>query len=890
MAVRLFGVETEYAIAALGRDAAPPADRTPLLRGFMEAAREQLVHLPHHGGGGLFTANGGRLYVDGQHPEFGTPECAHPSDAVRYVRAGDRIVAAAAQAVAVRQPELGEVVVLRSNVDYLPESCSTWGSHESYLHQADPDRLPRQLVPHLASRIVYTGAGGFLPPQADAAAFTLSPRVWHLESVISAASTGGRGIFHIKDETLAAGGHHRLHVICGETLCCDEGLWLRLGATALVVALIDAGVEPGEAVQLRQPLAAMQTFAGDPTCRATAALENGGELGAIAIQRHYLDLAQRHLAHPAMPEWAGEACARWSGMLDRLAGAPATVSAALDWAAKWALFRRHARRSGLAWGECDSGGRPAHGVQRPGPVQLPLHLQRPTTRARAALAADQARYRDDAVAAGQRWRAYLRLQRELYEIDLRFGQLGEKSLCAALQRAGVLDAPMFDDAAVRDAVNQPPAGGRAAVRGQAVRQLHRGGVAGACDRVAVWDHARSRFIDLSDPLDATAKWMPARRWAGHRRRWAVPTGILGQAIALYHEGRHAAALGLLWQMLHGEVPVEAPGELASARFWAATILHNTGRLAEAGAVLDELVDAGADDDVLYKALSRAALVAAEIPRPLEEIERAIATAERFVAGSGHTDWQSRILLARARLLEARGHYGDALDVAEDALRWQTREHNGLAPETYARAVLILCLSARRLDQLLTYLRDWEHAADSGNAAVRVLVFCGHSECSRAGGDAEEALRWARRAAIRRDVLGNHAVRALVGESLVRAHLCRGDFAAARGALRLHLRGSAQCGEVRFRRRLLWLDCQLAAAQHARGGPIIDPIYGHRFAPAPAAGASICPTRLARARRAALREARSLDALLECDARQRELAARQELLTALDSATGVGAVR
>ena len=87
MAERIFGLETEYAFAALG----PRGERIPsepVLNRFMELAKE----LPHLGGkdsGGIFLENGSRFYIDtGYHPELATAEVANPWDACRYVLAG----------------------------------------------------------------------------------------------------------------------------------------------------------------------------------------------------------------------------------------------------------------------------------------------------------------------------------------------------------------------------------------------------------------------------------------------------------------------------------------------------------------------------------------------------------------------------------------------------------------------------------------------------------------------------------------------------------------------------------------------------------------------------------------------------------------------------------
>ena len=55
---------------------------------------------------------------------------------------------------------IAETVILRCNVDY-SGSGSTWGCHESYLHRCSPRLLPAALLPHLVSRVIYTGAGGF---------------------------------------------------------------------------------------------------------------------------------------------------------------------------------------------------------------------------------------------------------------------------------------------------------------------------------------------------------------------------------------------------------------------------------------------------------------------------------------------------------------------------------------------------------------------------------------------------------------------------------------------------------------------------------------------------------------------------------------------------------
>ena len=74
-------------------------------------------------------ANGGRLYVDGAHPEYSTPECTTARGVVLYEKAGERIAAAALRAVEqVRGP--GSLLVYKNNTD---GKGNSYGYHENYL-------------------------------------------------------------------------------------------------------------------------------------------------------------------------------------------------------------------------------------------------------------------------------------------------------------------------------------------------------------------------------------------------------------------------------------------------------------------------------------------------------------------------------------------------------------------------------------------------------------------------------------------------------------------------------------------------------------------------------------------------------------------------------------
>src|ERR1035441_7493997 len=200
--------------------------------------------------------NAARLYLDsGMHVEYSTPECANPWDAVRYVEAGNRILLNLIQKMTHERTPDVQTGCYRVNVDY-SGTGATWGCHESYQHRVPPAELPPNLIPHLVTRMIYAGAGGF-DPFSSSLRFTLSPRAAHIEHTISSDSTSDRGIYHSKNEPLCSG-YNRLHILCGESLCSQFSMFVKFGATCLVVAMAEAGLAPGSAVQLDSPLTALR--------------------------------------------------------------------------------------------------------------------------------------------------------------------------------------------------------------------------------------------------------------------------------------------------------------------------------------------------------------------------------------------------------------------------------------------------------------------------------------------------------------------------------------------------------------------------------------------------------------------------------------------------------
>lgn len=509
MADRMLGLETEYAFTALGHGGQSPDGETALRR-LLQLARSKLPHLPGMHSTGIALTNSSCIYMDtGSHIEVATAECLDPWDVVRYRVAGERILADLAQSLAAEDPRISEAAFFKCNVGYA--SRTTWGCHESHLHRGDPAVFSREIIPHLVSRIIYSGPGGW-NPQSPGLEFMLSPRVVYLVKTVSANSTCDRGIFHTKDEPLCQEGYHRLHILCGESLCSETASWLKIGTTALVVAMIEAGLRPADGVELHCPLEAMRTFSRDPECKAVAGLARWQSTTALAIQRHYLAQAEAHADEPFMPPWAHEVCREWQAVLGRLEeGAPCSVATVLDWAIKLALYKDRVCRRGFSWEA----------------LALWTRVMAALTRALEGTGHEHERLSLDFIlskgspvastvegltplmrANGLSWdglEAFVTLREELFEADWRFGQLGQNGIFAALDRAAVLDHHLEGVDNIEDALVHPPAAGRAHLRGECVKRFAGSGRY-VCDWDRISDTEEGWVLDLSDPFETEERW------------------------------------------------------------------------------------------------------------------------------------------------------------------------------------------------------------------------------------------------------------------------------------------------------------------------------------------------------------------------------------------------
>lgn len=601
MADLLFGVETEYAVAGMPRGGAVVQEA--ILQNLVERARKELIHLPDiHSASGFFLGNGSRFYIDcGSHPEFCTPECANPWDAVRYIQAGNAILAGLASSVESECMPGTEIMCFRGNVDYGGDQ-TTWGCHESYMHRISDTELRPHIIPHLISRLIYTGAGGF-NPLSPGLEFTLSPRMAHFRREDTESSTSERGIWDTKSEPLCSG-YNRLHVLCGESLCSETATFLKVGVTALIIAMADAGFTPGSEVQLDEPVLALQLVAGDITCKRQIRMANGGYLTAIAIQRHYLEQVEAHLSDGFLPPWAEEVCHRWRAILGQLEDAPGSSEHTLDWAIKRTLYANHLRSLGMCWDDLPalnqamdqvaSGFEGSHHYRKS--VSLESHF-RPKRRLPKKVASLESLFQSQGIRWDDLWK-FLSVKKTLCEIDTRFGQLGPKGIFQSLDEAGVLNHKVTGIDNIQHAMAEPPAMGRAHVRGKAIQRLAGSGNS-RCDWQVIVNYGDEQVLDLSDPFTREESWRSLDAQISGRPRMSNGPGEFldfgddlrdtaqsphwrrQEAIGLVLSGNYAGAEVLLRRLLQERY------EMPSTHCHMARVLLMTDREAEAREQIDQ---------------------------------------------------------------------------------------------------------------------------------------------------------------------------------------------------------------------------------------------------------------------------------------------------------------
>lgn len=462
---RLVGLETEYAIRF--RPAEGLADPPTRYQLYLALVARVKRHVPtaraRHFKEGLFLANGGAVWFEGERPAAGsglieasTPECRGPLEAVRYQRAMDQLLSQCARMAEVdglmslvKNDRDGHGHVYGAQENYEATLGSAWSLWAwriglvllaplwlaawagvaltllaclAYLAAAGLVYLPlRWLTPRsqrlsvvLFGRDLAEGREVGMPAPAwmeslalaltrvvyAPLAICLTALIWltafrqtrrqltpFLASRCLVAGAGlldEQGRFHLADKApainclLGLGGfwrdrpvfpcghffkalcveawfapgdlrhlwraRQRLQIGLGDSNMCETAEFLRVGTTALVLDVIEAGELPPVA-SLARPMDALHDFCADPSLTRRARLVDGRQVTALELQRFYWDACQQYVAsHPDVSPEAYEVMDAWDEVLRALerhqssGEAPTELVGIVDWVTKRQLI------------------------------------------------------------------------------------------------------------------------------------------------------------------------------------------------------------------------------------------------------------------------------------------------------------------------------------------------------------------------------------------------------------------------------------------------------------------------------------------------------------------------------------------------------------------------
>lgn len=381
----IFGVETEFGCLVSDETLGSPENMVEVLKDYLFFdlklgaidlhARDDVFEPAQCGG---FLLNGARLYIDavGSHLEYATAECKNLKDLVANDRAGQRQIVRA-----IKELGLADAVdVYNNSVDHF--GGHTFGCHENYLIRADDDFLNRSVhlfYPFLVTRQIFAGVGrvgghiltgsavrptyqevmdnpvdyiwvshvyGVAPDSSIE--FQLSQRADHILKTIASRVRFNRALINPKWEHFYSHeGMTRLHLLFGESNQSEYAYALKVGTTAMVLRLLEDKLVP-DSVTLAQPLIALREVSRDPTYRWKVLLVNGDKIGAVDLQRIYLELAQRYRGDREDADWV---LCEWAATLDDLEKDPLAMADRLDWVAKRKIVEQYIEENATDWAD-----------------------------------------------------------------------------------------------------------------------------------------------------------------------------------------------------------------------------------------------------------------------------------------------------------------------------------------------------------------------------------------------------------------------------------------------------------------------------------------------------------------------------------------------------------
>ncbi len=344
---RIYGIETEYGVTCTlrgQRRLSPDEVARYLFRRVVSWGRSSNV----------FLVNGARLYLDvGSHPEYATAECDTIGDVVIHDKAGERVLEQLLDSAEERLRDegiRGTIHLFKNNTD---SAGNSYGCHENFLTTRNDDlgHYNEVLIPFLVSRQIYAGAGKVLQT-ARGSMFAVSQRAEHIWEGVSSATTRSRPIINTRDEPHADAEHYRrLHVIVGDSNMSEYTTFLKVGAMAVLLRMVEDPSCILRDMTLENPIRSIREISHDLTFERRVRLANGREASALDIQGEYLNRALRYAEQKGLPDDEMKALHMWEHVMTHLETDPFKLDRELDWVIKHNLIEAYRAKHDLELGD-----------------------------------------------------------------------------------------------------------------------------------------------------------------------------------------------------------------------------------------------------------------------------------------------------------------------------------------------------------------------------------------------------------------------------------------------------------------------------------------------------------------------------------------------------------
>jgi proteasome accessory factor A len=244
------------------------------------------------------------------------------------------------------------ITVYKNNTDGKGVS---YGTHENYqvLREVPFTDLVKFLTPFFVTRCIFAGAGRVgLGQDIIEPGFQISQRADFFEAEVGLETTLRRPIINTRDEPHADPDQfRRLHVIIGDANMSQKINYLKMGTTAIVLSMIEAGYLKID-FELYDAVTSMHLVSHDYKFETKQRLRDGSEMSALEIQKHYQESAVRFLADTGETDaMTHDVVQQWGRILTALENDPMSLVNEVDWITKLSVLNGYRNRDQLLWND-----------------------------------------------------------------------------------------------------------------------------------------------------------------------------------------------------------------------------------------------------------------------------------------------------------------------------------------------------------------------------------------------------------------------------------------------------------------------------------------------------------------------------------------------------------